>query len=143
MREVKSGDMDKLRMLSIFYYVYGGILALMSLFPVIHIVVGASFLFGVINTPPGDPAFPAHFFGGMFLGVGTLVMMFMMAQAALMLYAGRCLGQVRNRTFCLVAGGVACFFMPIGTVLGILSLVFLSQDSVRDLFASREGLADL
>ena len=37
-------------------------------------------------------------------------------------------------TFCLVMGAVACMFMPVGTVLGVFTIVVLMKPSVKELF---------
>jgi hypothetical protein len=36
--------------------------------------------------------------------------------------------------FCLVMAGIACIFMPFGTALGVLTIIVLMRDSVRELF---------
>jgi hypothetical protein len=49
--------------------------------------------------------------------------------------AGRFLARRRHHTFCMVIAAVACTFMPLGTVLGVFSLIVLSRESVRESFA--------
>jgi hypothetical protein len=41
-------------------------------------------------------------------------------------------------TFCLVMAGVACMFMPFGTVLGVFTIIVLLRDSVKELFGVTE-----
>jgi hypothetical protein len=54
--------------------------------------------------------------------------------AAFVAFAGRSL-QTRSRyTFCLVMAGVECIFMPVGTVLGVFTIIVLIRDSVKELF---------
>lgn len=56
-----------------------------------------------------------------------------------MILAGRALAQRRRYTFCLVIAGVACMFMPFGTVLGVFTIIVLLRDSVKELFATGGG----
>jgi hypothetical protein len=44
-------DLEHLRLLSIFHYVVGGILALFACFPIIHLIMGIMFL--TMPIPPG------------------------------------------------------------------------------------------
>jgi len=39
-----------------------------------------------------------------------------------------------HRLFSLVVAGINCFYMPLGTALGIFTIVVLVRDSVRDLY---------
>lgn len=48
--------------------------------------------------------------------------------------AGYFLQQRKNRVFCIVAAGINCAFFPIGTVLGVFTLVVLFRESVKELF---------
>ena len=36
--------------------------------------------------------------------------------------------------FCTVVSGIACMFMPFGTVLGVFALIVLNRPSVRKRF---------
>jgi hypothetical protein len=40
----------------------------------------------------------------------------------------------KHRLFSLVVAGINCFYMPLGTALGIFTIVVLVRDSVRDLY---------
>jgi hypothetical protein len=54
--------------------------------------------------------------------------------AALLAVAGRRLKQRRSHTFCLVVAGLTCMNMPLGTVLGVFTLVVLTRPGVREAF---------
>jgi hypothetical protein len=58
--------------------------------------------------------------------------------AALTAFAGRSLQQRRRHTFVQVVSGIMCLFMPIGTVLGVFTIVVLSRDSVRQQFLAEQ-----
>ena len=38
----------------------------------------------------------------------------------------------------MVIAGVCCMFMPLGTILGVFTLVTLNKDSVKELFDQSE-----
>ena len=43
----------------------------------------------------------------------------------------------KHRTFCLVVAAVNCLHVPLGTILGIFTIVVLARNSVRDAFAAK------
>ena len=61
------------------------------------------------------------------------------AFAVCLALAGRYLSRRRRYTYCLVMGGVACIFMPFGTVLGVFTIITLVRDSVKRLFRRDDG----
>lgn len=126
-------DEEHLRLLSLFHYICAGVAAFFSCFPIIYLIVGVVLFFQPQNFGPQNnrpPAFLGLFmiiFGGVFILLGGTF-------AALLAYAGRCLGQRKNYTYCLVMGGVACMFMPFGTILGIFTIIVLVRPAVKALF---------
>ena len=128
-------DEEHLRLLSLFHYVFAGILALFACIPVIHLVLGIMMVarpdfFGPAkNQPPAFMGWIFVVFGGGFILCGWSL-------AAVVAWAGRCLGRRSHHTFCLVAAALACVFMPFGTVLGVFSIIVLSRPSVKALFAT-------
>lgn len=48
----------------------------------------------------------------------------------------RCLSRRKSRTFCLVVAGLNCLQVPLGTVLGVFTIVVLMRDSVRTKFGA-------
>jgi hypothetical protein len=44
----------------------------------------------------------------------------------------------RNRVFSLVVAGINCFQVPLGTALGIFTIIVLMRDSVRELYEARQ-----
>ena len=40
----------------------------------------------------------------------------------------------QHRLFSLIVAGLACFLFPFGTVLGVLTIVVLTRDSVREAY---------
>jgi hypothetical protein len=130
--ETLSQDQDHLRMLSIFHYIVGGITALFSLFPVIHLAIGLAIVTGRLEGT--DPE--AQLFGWIFVVFAGLFIACGLTLAGYIVYAGRCLQQRRRHMLCMVVAGLSCMVMPFGTILGIFTLVTLSKPSVKALFAA-------
>ena len=127
-------DADHLRMLAIAHYVVGGLIAL---FFIIHIVLGITALTG--NLPMnsgGQPSSPAEqrLFGWMFTIIGCVIVFGGVTLGAFVAYAGRCLTRRRRYLLCLIVAGLACLFAPVGTVLGVFSLITLLRPQVKAVF---------
>jgi len=126
-------DRQHLRTLSIFHYVLSGITFFFGCIPIIHIVLGILVLKGLFPPAKEEPEFPAVF-GLMFVVFGSLGVLLCWTQAVLLIVAGRFLARTRHWLFCLVIASLTCIQIPLGTVLGIFTIVVLSRDSVRALF---------
>ena len=130
-------DLEHLRMLSIFYYVVGGIIGLISCIPFIHLFIGLSFLTGAIPTPPhrpNEPDFPVELFGLMFTIIPLLFIIAGWTLAICTIIAGRKLANQKSYMFCFVIAAILCTFAPFGTVLGVFTIIVLIRDSVKQLF---------
>ena len=61
--------------------------------------------------------------------------------AICMFLTGRFLSKHTHWMFCTVVSGIACIFMPFGTILGVFALVVLNRPSVRELFEAHSQLS--
>lgn len=129
---------DQLHLLSIFHYVLAALAALFSLFPVIHIAVGVAMVSGALDGKNGGAPPPAAF-GWIFVVLGVLFMLMGASYAVLVALAGRFLARMRNWTFCVVIAAVSCAFFPFGTVLGVFTIIVLSQQEVKTAFQAARG----
>ena len=127
-------DADHLKLLSIFHYVLAGITALMGCFPIIHIAMGAWMVSG--RFPAGSPSSPPPpvEVGWLFIIIGSAITLLAWAFAACLVMAGRSISARRNWTFCFVVACIACINMPLGTALGVFTLLVLLRPSVKLLF---------
>ncbi len=50
------------------------------------------------------------------------------------LLSGFCLWQRKHRIFSLVVAGINCVQVPIGTLLGVFTIIVLSRTSVREVY---------
>jgi len=123
-------DLEHLRLLSIFHYVAAGMAALVACIPFLHFFMGLAMATGAF----GDADAEARPVGFVIMAVALVFIVLGWALAALMAFAGRSLAHKKRYTFCLVMGGVECLFMPVGTVLGVFTIIVLVRDSVKELF---------
>ena len=129
-------DRQHIKLLSIFHYVVGGFAAVFSCFPLLHIAMGIAMLCGAFE---GDDV-PPRIFAWFFILFPAVFMLCGWALAVCIIVAGRKLSQFRNRTYCLVIAAIECVFMPLGTVLGVFTIVVLMRESVKELFAANQAL---
>jgi hypothetical protein len=88
---------------------------------------------------PGNSGPPAAL-GWVFIAVGGGIMLVLWTLAGCLLFAGRCLARQKAYMFCFVVACLSCLQMPLGTLLGVFTLIVLSRPSVKDRFeAVRHG----
>lgn len=125
-------DREHLRILSILYYVFGGLLAFGGLFPLIYVVMGAVFVSGGVPSGPGGG--PPAFVGWILILFGGGISLFAWALAACCLFTGYNLSHTKRYIFCFVVACFCCIQMPLGTILGVFTIIVLARPSVKDLF---------
>jgi hypothetical protein len=132
--QMNSEDAQQLYLLSVFHFVFGGLLALFSCLPLIHVVIGilmvsGKFLEGAEGTNAPDAAF-----GWIFVVMGSFFILCGWVISAFVIIAGVKLRKRRNRIFCMVIGAIECMFMPFGTVLGVFTLIALNKESIKQTY---------
>jgi len=127
-------DEQHLNLLSLFHYVLAGLTALFSCVFLLHVAIGIAMLSGASPDRHGPP----KLFAWLFIVGPSVFILFGWTLAALMIAAGRRLRRRVSRTFCLVVASLECLQMPLGTVLGVFTIVVLMKDSVRALFAANQ-----
>jgi hypothetical protein len=130
-------DKEHLQLLAIFHYVVAGLAALFSFFPLLYTTVGAIFIFAARHgtAKPGEDL-PPEFLGWIFAVLGALLFLIGIAMAICILIAGRSLALRKRYSFAFVMACIECLFIPFGTILGVFTIVVLSRESVRALFAA-------
>ncbi len=78
--------------------------------------------------------------GWLFIVLPAMVILSGWTLAVCVIMAGRRVAQRRNRVFCLVIAAVECVFMPLGTILGVFTIVVLMRPSVVGLFAGTQAM---
>jgi len=135
---------QNIRTISTLYYVLAGITAVFSLIPLIHVTIGIVALSGGMTPdiqPPGGAEgmeniepFPDKIFGGIFLGVGLFFIILGEAFAFIFFLTARKMSRFSSYKFCMIGSGISCAFAPLGTALGIFSLINLNKPEARELF---------
>ena len=130
-------DLEHLKLLGIFHYIWGVLSMIGALF------IGGYFLvIGIVlmsnpstSTSTEDPG-TASMVGGILIGVGVVLFLIVVVYGILTLMAG---GKYRKHQggywFCFILAIVTLVIGGIpGIVLGIFSLIVLSRDSVKAVF---------
>ena len=126
-------DAEHLRLLSVFHYVVAGMTALFSMIPFFHVAMGSAIVVGAFDNPDnGDP--PPPFFGWFFIIFPGIFIVGGLALATCVAIAGRCLAKHTRYMYCLVMAAIECMFMPLGTVLGVFTIIVLVRPSTKELF---------
>jgi len=128
-------DDEHLKLLSVFHYVLAGIAALFGSFPLIHVAMGIALVAGAFPTDSSDG--PPPEIGWIFIVMGGLFVLGGWTLAVLLFLAARSIAGRRRHFFCLVVAGASCLIMPLGTVLGVFTLLVLLRPTVKPLFDSR------
>jgi hypothetical protein len=127
-------DEEHLRLLSIGHYIVGGLILGVSTLFIFYcffflLIAQRPDLFnGSSNSPPppGAMMFVALFFGLFVLagwGFGTLI-----------IYIGRCIKRRVRRGLTLVVASLSTLSIPLGTILGVLTLMVLTRPQVKRLY---------
>ncbi len=129
-------DEEHLKVLSICYYVSAGMIALMSLFGLLYVVIGAFALAagnsGRIYANSNEPS--PEFMGALFIGIGIGMFGLGILGAILKVVAGNRIRRKRSRILCMVIAAIGCLEFPYGTLLGVFTFIVLGRNSVRLLF---------
>jgi hypothetical protein len=128
-------DLEQLKLLGVFHYVVGGLSALFSCMFLIHLSIGLFVLLRPesMSGPEGD--LPPEFIGYLFTFVGGLFFLLGIAFSGSVIYSGILLRKQKKYLFSFVMGCIECIFLPFGTVLGIFTIIVLSKESVKRIYA--------
>lgn len=133
-RDQRKIDADHLKLLSIFHFVGAGLAVLGMLFLLAHFALFHAFLDNPKmweNQKQGPP--PAEIFA-MFKWFYAIFGLWFAGSGVLNLISAFCLRAKKHRTFSLIVAGINCVHIPLGTVLGVFTIIVLIRDSVRELY---------
>ncbi len=134
LRDQRAIDAQHLKLLSIFHFVAAGF-ALMGIaflgfhFAMMHTFFSDPAMWAGHRQQPPPPEFLAMF-RWFYLVFGT----WFFASGILNVISGLCLRRRTHRTFSLIVSGLNCLHMPLGTVLGIFTIIVLMRDSVLEVY---------
>jgi len=126
--QLTNEDISQLNGLSMAHLIIGWLGVLLSLFPLIHVAIGIGILSGAIEAeaPP--------FLGWLFLGLGCAFVILGEAASICLILSGKHLKQRTGYTFSFVVACIACINVPIGTILGVFTLIVLARPAVKAAF---------
>ena len=130
-------DEEHLRLLSIGYYIAGGLhIAFASMF-IFHLVFIVAFASNPEMFPPGAhgnevrPDAMLHVFAWV---IGSMILLGWLF-GALTIYAGRCVKSRTRRTLSMIMAALNTLAIPVGTIVGVCGLLVLSRASVKQRYA--------
>jgi hypothetical protein len=130
-----SRDEEHLRILSILYYVFGGLGVFGGLFPLIYVALGVAFVSGAMGAPgKGGAGGPPPEIGWIFIVGGGVFSLLVWSMAACTLFTAYNLSKKRRYLFCFIIACISCASVPLGTILGVFTIVVLARPGVKELF---------
>ena len=122
-------DAGHIGTLGICSYVYSGLQCLGGVFGALYVGMGIFLL------NQNEQA------GWFVIGVGSLISLFVIACAVLSYLAAKWLGEGKNWTFCLIIAALHCVGFPLGTALGVFTILVLNRPGVKAWFDARKPRA--
>jgi hypothetical protein len=132
-------DSEHLKILSICFYVLSGLTLFPMIFGFIYIIFGVFFGVALSDVPHRADEPPAALMGGFFIVFGLIFALIFGVIGGLALKAGLNLSKKKSYTFCFVVACLVCLWMPLGTILGIFTIIVLTRDSVKALFEGQSS----
>jgi hypothetical protein len=133
-RDQRKIDVDHLNLLAIFHFIGAGLALLGILFLLVHFAIFHTVFANPKmweNQKDGPP--PAEFFA-IFQWVYLVMGLWFLASCVLNVLSGLFLRARKHPTFSFVVAGINCVHMPMGTVLGVFTIIVLNRASVRELY---------
>ena len=125
-------DEEHLKLLSILHYVWGGLTAIGCCIGGLYALIGGGvFVAAVANEGHAGPPVAV---GGVFFIIGAFIALLAASFSILTILAGRSLARRKHYLFCMIMACGSCLSVPLGTALGIFTIIVLMRPSVKQLF---------
>ena len=140
MRDQRKADADHLRLLSIFHYIGAGLAILGLGFLALHYL----FLHAFLDNPDmwknqKGVVPPPREFLAMFKWFYVIFGAWLVLSGIANLLSGVFLSRRINRTFSLIVAGINCVHIPLGTVLGVFTIIVLLRPSVCEVYSPNQS----
>ena len=131
-------DGEHLKLLSIFHYIRGALTILTSSFLIFYFI-----FFALFSTLAKHPEFAGDEFGSEFPSAiftiftilfGVLILLGIIF-GILQIMSGIFMKKRKNRMFSFIIAILELIFIPYGTILGVLTIIVLQRESVKNLYA--------
>jgi len=103
-----------------------------SLFSLIYIFLGLAIATGSVDMDDAPPMI-----GWMFFGMGFAFLVIGEAMSIAIILSGRHMKRRTGYMFSFVVACISCLSVPIGTILGVLTLIVLNRPSVKAAYGRR------
>ncbi|QQL46220.1 hypothetical protein [Sulfuriroseicoccus oceanibius] len=128
-------DNENLKLLAIFHFIFAGLYLLaipflMLQFTLMNSITNIDPMQGGpdmnASPPPGIVTEMFDTLGWFYLAIGIIILGFV----AIETICGLSLLKRKNRIFCLIVSGLNCLSIPVGTALGVCTIIMLTKESV-------------
>ena len=127
-------DNEHINLLSIFHLISGILALLYSVFMALYF----GFIIFIFNlSDKFDGEFPVQFMG-IIITIWIIFLLFAIAFGIAKIYSSKWLKQRKNRTFSIVISCIECFSVPYGAILGVLSIIVLNRNSVKNIYSDQK-----
>lgn len=130
---VRAKDESDLNTLSVLHYVWSALLGCSAFGIVGYFVVVAAFVVNAPSSPHGRPA-DQEMVAGIMMVIGVVMGVLMIPLFVLHLMAAAALKKRTRYMLAMVMSGFTCLSVPLGTGLGIWTIMVLQRPSVKALF---------
>ena len=128
-------DREHVKLLAIFHFVFAGLAFVGIAFLFVHYFMMHTMFSNPEMWKSQPQAMPPKAFLDAFIWFYLFMGVLLLTGLVLNVLSGMFLLQKRNRLFSLIIGGLNCLQIPFGTALGVFTILVLSRDSVRQLYA--------
>lgn len=136
-------DVEQLGLLAKVHYFVAAFQALIGCMPIFHFAIGAWMAFSPATFGPAkDP--PPAWFGGFLMAISGVFILSSWTIALGLVVVARNLARRKRYLFCLAVEAAAVVLsVPLGTVLGVLTIIVLVRPTVKAAFESaRAGIVE-
>ena len=137
MGDLVDQDQEHLRLLKIGYYVLSALGAGMTALFLLYISFFGVIFTSVLPNQHDANAPDPKLMGIIFIAVAFVVLLAGATGAFLTFYTARSIAERKRWTFVVVVAALCCFQFPIGTAVGVFSLMVMTRPSVKLLFGQR------
>jgi len=129
---MENQDEKNLDLLATLQTILGILTALMACIPLVYLGVGIAIFVGAAS---GSEAAP-RVVGLVFIILSLLIILAGWVLAVMIIITGRKMRKRESFNFCMIVAFLECLIMPLGTVLGIFTILNLNKDSTKELFTN-------
>jgi hypothetical protein len=136
-RDQRKIDAKHLEILSIFHFVGAGLAIVGILFLFVHYEIMHTMFTNpaLWQNQKQPPPFPPEELFNVFKWFYLIAGFWFVLSGVLNVVSAFCLRAKKHRTFSLIVAGINCLHIPLGTVLGVFTIIVLVRDSVQELYA--------